>query len=107
MRRCVLIALALLVLVSTPASADDDRTRFRRTTPRATLADEAGTFVIGVPAGRAWGIESELRALPPEGALAIRLSVGDDDVREAFVRIAYYASGVGRPRQHYRGQAEE
>ena len=51
------------------------------------------------PSGRAWGIQSELRALPPEGAIAVRLSVSDDDVREAFARIAYYASATGRPRQ--------
>jgi hypothetical protein len=58
------------------------------------------TFVIGVPGGRAWGIESELRALPPSGArLVVRLAVTDDAVREAFVRIAYYATASGRSRQ--------
>ena len=45
----------------------------------------------GVPSGRAWGIESDLRPLPSEGALVVRLSVGGDDVREAFARVAYYA----------------
>src|SRR5207247_8580790 len=48
---------------------------------------------------RAWGIESELRPLPAEGALAVRLVVADDQVREAFVRVAYYASATGRSRQ--------
>ena len=29
----------------------------------------------------------------------MRLSVADDEVREAFARVAYYASATGRPRQ--------
>ncbi len=99
MHRTLLLVLVLLAAVSAPAAADDDRPHFRRTTPRATLDENAGTFTLGVPSGRAWGIESELRPLPPEGALAVRLSVSDDDVREAFARIAYYASARGRPRQ--------
>jgi hypothetical protein len=99
MRRTVLLALALLVLVAAPAAADDDRMRFRRTTPRASLEEDARTFTLGVPSGRAWGIESELRALPPGRALVVRLSVADDEVREAFARVAYYASATGRPRQ--------
>jgi hypothetical protein len=99
MRRTLLLALTLLAVIAAPAAADDDRTRFRRTTPRASLEEDAGTFTLGVPSGRAWGIESELRPLPPERALAVRLSVGDDEVREAFARVAYYASATGRPRQ--------
>jgi hypothetical protein len=90
----------LLAVIGAPAAADDDPPpHFRRTTPRASLEEDAGSFTLGVPSGRAWGIESELRALPPEGALAVRLSVSDDDVREAFARIAYYARATGRPRQ--------
>src|SRR6266511_2218015 len=89
----------MLATFAVPAAADDDRTHFRRTTPRASLDETAGTFTLGVPSGRAWGIESELRPLPPEGALAVRLSVADDDVREAFARVAYYARATGRPRQ--------
>jgi len=99
MRRSFLLALALLVVVSAPAAADDDRAHFRRTTPRASLEDDAGTFTLGVPSGRAWGIESELRPLPQDRALAVRLSVAGDEVREAFARVAYYASATGRPRQ--------
>jgi hypothetical protein len=99
MRRILPLALVLLTFAATPAAADDDRTHFRRTTPRASLEDAEGTFTLGVPSGRAWGIESELRPLPPERALVVRLSVDDDDVREAFARIAYYASATGRPRQ--------
>jgi len=99
MRQNLLLVLVLLSVVAPPAAADDDRTHFRRTTPRASLEEGAGTFVIGVPSGRAWGIESELRPLPTERALAVRLVVADDDVREAFARVAYYASATGRPRQ--------
>ena len=99
MRRALSLALVLVAVVATPAAADDDRTHFRRTTPRATLEEDAGTLTLGVPSGRAWGIESELRPLPPERAIAVRLAVSDDDVREAFARIAYYASATGRPRQ--------
>jgi hypothetical protein len=99
MRRTCLLVLVLLATVVAPAAADDDRTHFRRTTPRASLEEEAGTLTLGVPSGRAWGIESELRPLPPERALAVRISVSDDDVREAFARVAYYSSATGRPRQ--------
>src|SRR6266508_2325774 len=99
MRRTLSLALVLLAVVAAPAAADDDRTHFRRTTPRASLEEAAGTFTLGVPSGRAWGIESELRPLPQERALAVRLSVTDDEVREAFARVAYYASATGRPRQ--------
>lgn len=99
MHRTLPLALILLAVVATPAAADDDRTHFRRTTPRASLEQAADTFTLGVPSGRAWGIESELRPLPQERALAVRLSVTDDEVREAFARVAYYASATGRPRQ--------
>lgn len=99
MRHTLPLALVLLGLVAAPAAADDDRPHFRRTTPRASLEEAAGTFTLGVPSGRAWGIESDLRPLAPERALAVRLSVDDDQVREAFVRVAYYAKASGRSRQ--------
>ncbi|HEV8229204.1 MAG TPA: hypothetical protein VGQ86_04525 [Candidatus Limnocylindria bacterium] len=99
MRRAPLLALALLAVVAMPVAADDDRSHFRRTTPRAVLQNDGGTLVLGVPAGRAWGIESELRPIPAEAALAVRLVVDHGDVREAFVRVAYYARATGRPRQ--------
>jgi hypothetical protein len=99
MRRALSLTLILLAVVAAPAAADDDRTHFRRTTPRAAFEQEAGVLTLGVPSGRAWGIESELRLLPPSAALAVRLSVSDDQVREAFARVAYYASATGRPRQ--------
>ncbi len=97
--RPLLVALALLALLPASAAADEGEHRFRRTTPRATLEDEGGALVLGVPGGRAWGIESRLRPLPPSGSALVRLAVDDDAVREAFVRIAYYARAAGRPRQ--------
>lgn len=93
---CVILALA----AGRPALADDGGPTFHRTTPRASFDDDGAVLVIGVPGGRAWGIESELRALPPAGTtLVVRLAVTDDAVREAFVRIAYYGSTATRSRQ--------
>ena len=101
MRRTLSLALVLLAVVATPAAADDDRPHFRRTTPRATLEEDAGTLTLGVPSGRAWGIESELRPLPLERALAVRLAVSDNDVREAFAR----ASPITRARRDGPGRS--
>jgi len=92
--------LAVLLATASAAAAEDGGPRFRRTTPRASLDDAAGVLVIGIPGGRAWGIESELRPLPPAGTtLVVRLAVTDEAVREAFVRVAYYASSATRTRQ--------
>ena len=101
-RRCglVFIGLVLVALHAGVASADDDDPRFRRTTPRAALASVDGALVIGIPGGRAWGIESDLRPLPPTGTtLIVRLGVSDAAIREAFVRVAYYGVATGRSRQ--------
>ena len=99
MRPLVLaLVLALAGPLSMPAAADGPP--FRRTTPRASLADAAGLLLIGIPAGRAWGVEGELRPLPgADAAVVVRLAVDDDRIREAFVRVAYYASATARTRQ--------
>ncbi len=97
--RSLALALALTVLAAAPAAADDDGRRFHRTTPRATLEMENGALLLGVPGGRAWGVESELRPLPADGVIIVRLAVDDEAVDEAFVRIAYYATLAGRSRQ--------
>jgi len=100
MVRALFIALLLVASVPSTAYADDGGPRFHRTTPRASLETASGALVIGVPGGRAWGIETELRPLPSEGTtLFVRLTVTDDAVREAFVRVAYYASATDRTRQ--------
>ena len=101
-----LAAVRLLVLVfaisswvlAGSASADDST--FHRTTPRAAFDGTGAALVIGVPGGRAWGIESDLRPLPAPGtSVYVRLAVTDGAVREAFVRVAYYASADKRTRQ--------
>ena len=97
--RSVILASAFVLAFATPASADDD-VHFHRTTPRASFDEVDGTLVVGVPGGRAWGIESDLRALPAAGTtLVVRLTVDDETVREAFVRVAYYASLASRTKQ--------
>ena len=98
--RIVVVCLALAVLHAGIANADDGDVRFRKTTPRAALDTVDGALVIGIPGGRAWGIESDLRPLPPPGTtLIVRLGVSDAAVREAFVRVAYYGVATGRSRQ--------
>lgn len=103
MRRIFLVVfccVAFALSVTGVASADDGDPRFRRTTPRGSFGQTDGALVVGVPGGRAWGIESDLRSLPPAGtSLVVRLAVTDAGVREAFVRVAYYGSGSGRTRQ--------
>ena len=97
--RIPILALVLLLLAAAPATADDG-IHFHRTTPRAVLDETSGVLTIGVPGGRAWGIESDLRPLPAPGTtLVVRLSVDDQEVREAFVRVAYYSSLATRTRQ--------
>lgn len=98
-RLCALgIALSLIALAS-PALADDSGP-FRLTTPRGSLALGGDALIVGIPDGRAWGAESALHLLPSAGTqLVVRVGVSDDAVREAFVRVAYYASATGRTRQ--------
>jgi hypothetical protein len=98
--RVLLLIAWCLVLAGNIASADDGDRRFRRTTPRGSLVEDAGALVIGIPGGRAWGIESELLATPSSPTTIVaRLRVSDPSVREAFIRVAYYASATARTRQ--------
>lgn len=102
MRRWLLSLSCAVLLVLVPATdaRADDGSGFHRTTPRASLAGDRDVLVIGVPGGRAWGIESELRSLPASGTtLVVRLAVTDPAVREAFVRVAYYGVATARSRQ--------
>ena len=99
MRRVVLPSVLLaLLLAAAPASADPGGP-FRRTTPRGFLDRDAGGLVIGIPDGRAWGIESALQPLRSAARVTLELAVDDPDVAEAFVRIAYYAVADRRSRQ--------
>ena len=99
MRRTLLfIALLIAVGPASPASADPGGP-FRRTTPRGFLDRDAGGLVIGIPADRAWGVESALRPIGDATRLTVELAVTDSDVAEAFVRVAYYARADLRSRQ--------
>ncbi len=99
--RCAIGVLCLAAILGSSSTASaDDGPGFHRTTPRGSLAGSRDVLLIGVPGGRAWGIESELRLLPPPGTtLAVRLKVSDPAVREAFVRVAYYGTSAARSRQ--------
>jgi len=100
-RPVVLLAFLLLLLLfalgAAPASADPGP--FRRTTPRADVARSGDWTLLGIPGGRAWGIESGLRPLEGSRLVTVELAVIDPAVREAFVRVAYYARGDTRSRQ--------
>jgi hypothetical protein len=92
-------AFLIVVALTAPALADDDP-QFRRTTPRGSFGRDGPVLSVGVPGGRAWGIESELRAVPDErSAFRATIEVSDPAVREAFVRIAWYDRMAKRPRQ--------
>lgn len=91
-------AVLAFALLASAANADD--LPFRRTTPRGSFGRDGPDLLVGVPGGRAWGIESPLTPIPVlRSALTARLQVDDPEVREAFVRIAWYDRAEGRPRQ--------
>lgn len=97
--RLLALAVAILLAPAMPAAADDDL-GFRRTTPRAPLRVSGDELEFGVPAGRAWGLESRLIRIGRRGAtVALDLAVSDPAIHEGFVRIAWYARGEGRSRQ--------
>jgi hypothetical protein len=97
--RKALVAVVFLLAFARPAAGDDDP-RFHRTTPRGTFGKDGPELLVGVPGGRAWGIESELRPVPDErSAMRATIEVADPMVREAFVRIAWYDRMTGRPRE--------
>ncbi len=92
-----IVVIAALLLSASIAVADTGP--FRRTTPRASFDRDAGGLIVGIPSGRAWGIESGLAPLDGATEPRLVLAVDDPDVAEAFVRIAYYARGDARSRQ--------
>ena len=101
MRRVLLASVIILLAASTSASADPGGP-YRRTTPRGLLDQDTGGLVIGIPAGRAWGVEGPL--IPLDGSdgelrLTVDLAVEDPDVAEAFIRVAYYGRADQRSRQ--------
>ena len=93
---CGLVAAAAL---ATLASADGGPP-YRRTTPRGSFGEEGPELLVGVPGGRAWGIESALLPVPDQRAeFRATVEVSDPEIREAFIRVAWYDRATGRPRQ--------
>ena len=95
----LLCALGIAAVLASPASAEGGPP-YRRTTPRGSFGADGAELVVGVPGGRAWGIESALIPVPDERmGFHVTIEVGDPEIREAFVRVAWYDRATGRPRQ--------
>lgn len=95
----LLCALALASALAVAANAEGGPP-YRRTTPRGSFGAEGTELVVGVPGGRAWGIESALIPVPAERTgFEATVDVSDPAIREAFIRIAWYDRATGRPRQ--------
>ena len=95
----VLFAFAAIAMLDLSASADGGPP-YRRTTPRGSFGTDGPELLVGVPGGRAWGIESALIPVPVErSGFRATIEVSDPEVREAFVRVAWYDRATGRPRQ--------
>ena len=95
----ILVALAAMAMLGLSASADGGPP-YRRTTPRGSFGADGALLLVGVPGGRAWGIESALIPVPGERTgFQATVEVRDPEVREAFVRVAWYDRASGRPRQ--------
>jgi|GEM_PF-1971515 len=106
MRRIAVLLIMLLAIRGGPASADPGDGGapaaggpFRRTTPRADVVRAGDWTLLGIPGGRAWGLESGLHPLDGPSWVTVELAVIDPEVREAFLRVAYYARGDARSRQ--------
>ena len=95
----LLCAVGVAAVLSAVVSADGGPP-YRRTTPRGSFGIDGPELVVGVPGGRAWGIESALIPVPDERTgLRVTVEVSDPEIREAFIRIAWYDQSTGRPRQ--------
>ena len=96
-----LVAAVLATTVLALAASADGGPPYRRTTPRGSFGADGPELVVGVPGGRAWGIESALIPVPDDERTGVRatIEVRDSLVREAFVRVAWYDRASGRPRQ--------
>jgi hypothetical protein len=95
----LLSVVAVAAALAFSANADEGPP-YRRTTPRGSFGAVGPELVVGVPGGRAWGIESALIPVPEErSAFRAEIEVSDPEVREAFVRVAWYDRATGRPRQ--------
>jgi hypothetical protein len=96
---CLFCAFAVAAALAVAASAEGGPP-YRRTTPRGSFGTDGPELVVGVPGGRAWGIESALIPVPVErSGFRAMIEVSDPEVREAFIRVAWYDQATGRPRQ--------
>ena len=94
-----LVGLAAAAVLAIAASADGGPP-YRRTTPRGSFGENGPELLVGVPGGRAWGIESALIPVPAQrSGFSATVEVNDPEVREAFVRVAWYDRPTGRPKQ--------
>lgn len=94
-----LCAVVLAAAFDFSASADGGPP-YRRTTPRGSFGQVGPELLVGVPGGRAWGIESALIPVPEQlSGFRATVEVSDPEIREAFVRVAWYDRATGRPRQ--------
>jgi len=72
-----------MALLGLSASADGGPP-YRRTTPRGSFGADGPQLIVGVPGGRAWGIESGLVPVPDDRTrVRATLEVSDPLVREA------------------------
>lgn len=95
----VLCSLLAVTILGNSAVAEGGPP-YRRTTPRGSFGVVGPELLVGVPGGRAWGIESALIPVPEvRSAFRAEIEVSDPEVREAFVRVAWYDRATGRPRQ--------
>jgi hypothetical protein len=93
---CALVVAAALSLLARAEGGPP----YHRTTPRGSFGAEGVELVVGVPGGRAWGIESALIPVPDQRTgFHATVEVSDPEVREAFIRVAWYDRTTGRPRQ--------
>lgn len=100
MRTVLLLALAIVIGAPPALAIADDGWRLRPTSPRIEMGRQGPALTLGLPSGRAWGLESAL--LPrPAAAMVISadIEIADPLVREAFLRVAWYREATGRPRQ--------
>ncbi len=94
------VLCAIAMFVSSATAVADDGWGFRLTTPRGDMTEVDDDLLIAIPYGRAWGITGGLVRLPdPGSSVSAEIAVTDERVREAFLRVAYYERGAGRPRQ--------
>ena len=96
---CLFCALGIAAVLAIAASADGGPP-YRRTTPRGSFGEAGAELLVGVPGGRAWGIESALIPVPDQrSGFRATVEVRDPEVREAFIRVAWYDRATGRPKQ--------